>query len=188
MDPLSISVGVVTLLGAVKSIQKRISATRHAPQEVKILQQELNCLQDLLQQVENAASTQTENSNAKGVSGKATGLDLQTAQLSAKLQEFEQLLRRRSTPLRLVASWLESGVVKQVASRSQYNATESYRKPRRCFAVSDISPAHLLIHALLPSVPPRRATKSGSDGISFELAGLGLTVLKLLSSKAFHTR
>ena len=92
MDPLSISVGVVTLLGAVKSIQKRISATRHAPQEVKLLQQELNSLQDLLQQVESAAPTQTENGNAKGVSGKATGLDLQSAQLSAKLQEFEQLL------------------------------------------------------------------------------------------------
>ena len=85
MDPLSISVAVVTLIGAVKSIQKRISATRHAPQEVQLLQQELNSLQDLLQQAESAAPTQTENGNAKSLSGEATGLDLQLAQLSAKL-------------------------------------------------------------------------------------------------------
>ena len=92
MDPLSISVGVVTLLQAVKSIQKRISAARHAPQEVKLLRQELNSLQDLLQHVENAVQTQTEDGNAKSPSGKATGLDLQLTQLSAKLKELEQLL------------------------------------------------------------------------------------------------
>ena len=92
MDPLSISVGVVTLLQAVKSVQKRISATRHAPQEVKLLRQELTSLQDLLQQVENAAPTQSEDGNAKSLSGKATGLELQLMQLSAKLKELEQLL------------------------------------------------------------------------------------------------
>ena len=103
MDPLSISVGVVTLLQAVKSIQKRISAARHAPQEVKLLEQELNSLQDLLQQVENAAPTQTEDGNAKSLSGKATGLNLQMTQLSGKLEEFEQLLhdyKPRAVPTR----------------------------------------------------------------------------------------
>ena len=92
MDPLSISVGVVTLLSAVESIQKRISAARHAPQEIKLLRQELISLQDLLQQVTDAAPTQTEDGNAKSLSGKATGLDLQLTQLSAKLKDLEQLL------------------------------------------------------------------------------------------------
>ena len=103
MDPFSISVGVVTLLGAVKSVQKRVSAARHAPQEVKLLEQELYNLEDLLQQVKSAAPTQTGDGNAKSLSGKATGLSLQLTQLSAKLQEFEQLLhdyKPRTVPTR----------------------------------------------------------------------------------------
>lgn len=103
MDPLSISVGVVTLIGAVKSVQKRISAARQAPQEVKLLEQELNNLEDLLQQVKSAAPTQIGDWNAKSRSGKATGLNLQLTQLSAKLQEFEKLLQEykpRAVPTR----------------------------------------------------------------------------------------
>ena len=103
MDPFSISVGVVTLLGAVKSVRKRISAARHAPQEVKRLEQELNDLQGLLQQVKSAAPTQNDDGNAKGLSGKATGLNLQMTQLSGKLEEFEQLLhdyKPRAVPTR----------------------------------------------------------------------------------------
>ncbi len=97
MDPLSISVGVIPLLQAVESIQERNSAARHAPQEVKLLRQELISLQDLLQQFKNAAPTQTEDGNAKRLSGKATGLDFQLTQLSAKLKELEQL-RNDYTP------------------------------------------------------------------------------------------
>ena len=103
MDPLSISVGVVTLLQAVKSIQKRISAARHASQEVQLLEQEVNSLQALLQQVENAAPTQTEDDNAKSLSGKATGLEFQLTQLFAKLKELEQLFddyKPRAVPTR----------------------------------------------------------------------------------------
>ena len=107
MDPFSISVGAITLLGAilgtVESIQKRVSAARHAPQEVKLLKQELNSLQDLLQQFENATPTQTKAGNAKGLSGKVIGLDFQLTQLSAKLQELERLLhdyKPRAVPTR----------------------------------------------------------------------------------------
>ena len=107
MDPLSITVGAITLLGAVlgtvESIQKRISAARHASQEVKHLEQEVNSLQALLQQVENAAPTHTEVGNAESLSEKATGLEFQLTQLSAKLKELEQLLddyKPRAVPTR----------------------------------------------------------------------------------------
>ena len=90
MDPLSITVGAITLLGAilgtVESIQKRISAARHASQEVKLLEQEVNSLQALLQQVENAAPTQTQDGNAKSLPGKATGLEFQLTQAICQIE------------------------------------------------------------------------------------------------------
>ena len=107
MDPVSISLAAIPLLGAVhsavKSIQKRISAARHASEEIKLLEQEVDSLQDLLQQVENAAPTQTEDGTAKSLCGKVTGLDLQLTQLSAKLEELERLLddyKPRAVPTR----------------------------------------------------------------------------------------
>ena len=107
MDPLSITVGAITLLGAilgtVESIQKRINAARHTSEEIKLLEQEVNSLQALLQQVENAAPTQTQDGNAKSLPGKATGLEFQLTQVSAKLKQLEQLLddyKPRAVPTR----------------------------------------------------------------------------------------
>ena len=98
MDPLSITAGGLAIAGAIGQVAKciqRLRAIRQAPEEIKLLLEEVLDLNGLLHQLEPSQSQKCDASDKTVPAG--VGLDWHIARTSCKLQELDYLLQEHTS-------------------------------------------------------------------------------------------
>lgn len=98
MDPLSITAGGLAIAGAIGQVAKciqRLRAIRQAPEEIRLLLEEVLDLNGLLHQLEPAQSQKFDASDTTDPAG--VGLDWHIARTSSKLQELDSLLQEHTS-------------------------------------------------------------------------------------------
>ncbi|KAL8821908.1 MAG: hypothetical protein Q9223_000138 [Gallowayella weberi] len=102
MDPLSVTTGVIAVVGAVEQAAKciqKLRAIRQAPREVSLLLEEVADLREVLQQVETAQRPPEYRERAVPFDEEkpAKGLDRLIRRTSAKLEELDSLLQHHGS-------------------------------------------------------------------------------------------
>lgn len=97
MDPLSITASAIAVIGAIQQAARcveKLRAIRQAPEELKLLCEEVVDLSELLQHVQRAQKPPAYEKDAltKPISPKLEGLDHQISRTTTKLQELDQLV------------------------------------------------------------------------------------------------
>ncbi len=95
MDPLSITVSAVTLVGVIRqAVQcaERLRAIRQAPDEIKSLLEEVADLSELLKQLQLAQNPPAYRDGFTRPTDTPKGLDWQISRTSTKLSELDSLV------------------------------------------------------------------------------------------------
>ncbi|KAL8811620.1 MAG: hypothetical protein Q9200_001647 [Gallowayella weberi] len=120
MDPLSVTTGVIAVVGAVEQAAKciqKLRAIRQAPREVSLLLEEVADLREVLQQVETAQRPPEYRERAVPFDEEkpAKGLDRLIRRTSAKLEELDSLLQHHGK----TANRIESAIDKFNADNAE---------------------------------------------------------------------
>ena len=95
MDPLSIAASAITVVGVITQAVKcaeKLRAIRHAPDELRLLLEEVADLSELLRQIQLAQAPPTYEESVTRQIDPPKGLEWQISRTSTKLQELDSLV------------------------------------------------------------------------------------------------